>query len=88
MKIKEGYALKEIAGSYVVVPLGETQSSFKGIMTLNGVGAFIWKFLENGADREELVKEVLAEYDVDEETAARDIDRYIIKLRAEKIIED
>lgn len=88
MKIKEGYTLKEIAGSNVVVPLGDTQVSFKGIMTLNGVGAFIWKLLEKGADREELIREVLAEYDIDKETASKDIDRYIIKLRAEKIIED
>ena len=88
MKIKEGYTLKEIAGSNVVVPLGDTQISFRGIMTLNGVGAFIWKLLEKGADREKLIKEVLSQYDVDEETASKDIDRYLIKLRAEKIIED
>ncbi len=88
MKIKEGYTLREIAGSSVVVPLGDTQVSFKGIMTLNGVGAFVWKILENGADREEIIEKVLAEYDVDEETASADIDRYLMKLRAEKIIED
>lgn len=88
MKIKEGYTLREIAGSSVVVPLGDTQVSFKGIMTLNGVGAFVWKILENGANREEIIEKVLAEYDVDEETASADIDRYLMKLRAEKIIED
>lgn len=88
MKIKEGYVIREVAGSYVVVPLGDTQVSFKGIMTLNGVGAFIWRMLENGATKEELLEAVLNEYDVDAETASKDIDRYLIRLRGEKIIED
>lgn len=88
MRIKDGYVLREIAGSNIVVPLGDTQVSFKGIMTLNDVGTFIWRKLENGATKEELLGAVLAEYDIDEETASKDIDRYLIKLRGEKIIED
>lgn len=88
MKIKEGYVLREVARNNIVVPLGDAEVSFKGIMTLNDVGTFIWKILENGATKEELLNAVLNEYDVDEETASKDIDRYIVKLRAEKIIED
>lgn len=88
MKIKEGYVLREIAGSNVVVPLGNVQVSFKGIMTLNDVGSFLWKILEKGATKQELLEAVLNEYDVDEEKASKDIDRYIIKLQAEKVIED
>lgn len=88
MKIKEGYVLREVARNNIVVPLGDAEVSFKGIMTLNDVGTFIWKMLENGATKEELLNAVLNEYDVDEETASKDIDRYIVKLRAEKIIED
>ena len=88
MKIKEGYVLREVARNNIAVPLGDAEVSFKGIMTLNDVGTFIWKMLENGATKEELLNAVLNEYDVDEETASKDIDRYIIKLRAEKIIED
>lgn len=88
MKIKEGYVLREVARNNIVVPLGDAEVSFKGIMTLNDVGTFIWKILENGATKEELLNAVLNKYDVDEETASKDIDRYIVKLRAEKIIED
>ena len=50
MKIKDGYIIREVAGSNIVVPIGDEQMSFGGIMTLNPVGAFIWKLLENGAD--------------------------------------
>lgn len=88
MKIKEGYVLREVAGSNIVVPLGNAEVSFKGIMTLNDVGTFIWKKLEAGATKEELLEAVLSEYDVSEEIASKDIDIYITKLRAENIIED
>lgn len=88
MKIKEGFILREVAGSNIVVPIGDEQMSFNGVITLNDVGTFIWKHLESGATIEELVKAVTDTYDVDKETAAADIDRYIFKLRDKNIIED
>ena len=57
-------------------------------MTLNPVGAFIWKLLEKGATKEELVDAVLKEYEIDRDTASSDIDKYIAKLREKNIIED
>lgn len=90
MKIKEGYVLREVAGSNIVIPSGDAQVSFNGIMTLNDVGTLIWNLLdrENGATKQELLEAVLAEYDIDEETASKDIDRFIIKLQAQKLTED
>ena len=35
MKIKEGYIVRFVAGSYVVVSTGEKTVDFNGIMTLN-----------------------------------------------------
>lgn len=88
MRIKDGYIIREVAGSNIVVPVGDEQMSFGGIMTLNPVGAFVWKKLENGATKQELVEAVLSEYEVDRQTASADIDRYIEKLRQKNIIED
>lgn len=88
MRIKDGYIIREVAGSNIVVPVGDEQVSFGGIMTLNPVGAFVWKRLENGATKQELVEAVLSEYEVDRQTASADIDRYIEKLRQKNIIED
>ena len=89
MKIKDGYILREVAGSNIVVPVG-TQVRFNGIMTLNDVGTFIWRMLEseNGASKEEIVDAVLAEYDASREAVEKDVDRFIIKLQAQKLIED
>ena len=61
---------------------------FSGVITLNEVGAFIWKVLENGASKEEILEKMLSEYDVDKETAKKDIDEYIQALRGAELIED
>ncbi len=88
MKIKENYILREVAGSSIVVPVGDAQMSFNGIMTLNDVGTFIWKILENGADREQIIDSVLETYDVERKKAEQDIDKYLNKLRDKNLIEE
>lgn len=88
MKIKEGYLLREVAGSNIVVPVGEGSIDFSGVITLNEVGAFIWKVLEKGASKEEILEKMLSEYDVDPKTAENDINEYIQALRGAELIED
>ena len=87
MKIKNNFVLKKIAGSYVVVPVRTRAVDFSGIIKLSESGAFLWKLLEKGADREELIEKMLEEYAVDEATAAADIDRFVAKLREADLIE-
>ena len=86
MKIKDGFVLREVAGSYIVVAVGEAVKTFKGIVNLNETGAFLWKILEKGATKDELLKKLLAEYDVDEETAKADIDGFVNKLQEAKLV--
>mgnify|MGYP007095657831 FL=1 len=45
MKIKNGFAKREIAGSYIVVPVGKEASEFNGMITLNESGSFFWDCL-------------------------------------------
>jgi len=81
MKIKDNFILKEIAGSYVVVPVRSRAVDFSGVIKLTESGAFLWRLLEKGADREELVAALLDEYEVDEVTASKDVDRFVDSLR-------
>ena len=87
MKVKDNFVLKKIAGSYMVVPVRSRAVDFSGIIKLSESGAFLWKVLENGADREELIKALLDEYEVDEATAAADVDRFVAKLSEADLIE-
>ncbi|MDO4300479.1 MAG: PqqD family protein [Clostridia bacterium] len=88
MKIKEGYLLREVAGSNIVVPVGEGAMDFSGVITLNEVGAFIWKLLENDITKEEILKKMLEEYEVEKAVAEKDIEEYISSLRGAELIAD
>ncbi len=86
MKIKDGFILREVADSYLVVAVGEAVKQFNGVINLNETGAFLWKLLEKGCDEKGLKDALLAEYDVDEETAAADIKAFVGKLKEADLI--
>ncbi len=87
MKIKEGYLLHDIAGNYVVIGVLQNVVNMTGLMTVNEVGAFLWHKLEKGATEEELLAEVLNEYEIDRETAQKDIKDFLNKLEQHNILE-
>ncbi|MBQ8817838.1 MAG: PqqD family protein [Clostridia bacterium] len=87
MKIKKGFVAKEIAGQYVVVALGAASKIFNGIIKLNDSAKFIWDMLSEGAEKTEIVDALLAEYDVDKETAERDVDAFVAQLEGANILE-
>ncbi len=85
MKLKEGFMLKEVAGSYIVVPVG--QVDFTAMITVNETGAFLWELLQEGAELEALCAKMTAEYDIDRETAMRDIESFIKILSDNNLME-
>ena len=80
MKIKDGFILREVAGNYIVVAVGDAVKNFNGVINLNETGAFLWKILEKGGDSESLTSALLGEYDVAEEIAKADVEAFITKL--------
>ncbi|MBO5743716.1 MAG: PqqD family protein [Clostridia bacterium] len=86
MKIKDGFILREIAGSFVVVPVGQNLVDFSTMITLNETAAFLWNCLSEGASEEELCEKLLSEYEgVTKEDALADI-KEIVKILEEKNI--
>ncbi len=88
MKVKEDYLLRNVAGSHIVVPVGEGCLDFSGVITLNEVGAFLWEKLQNDVTEEGLVEALLNEYDVDRATAEADVKEYIEKLKGADLLAD
>ena len=80
MKLKKNFILRQVADTWVVLPLAEATVDFSAVMTLNGSGALLWQNLEQGADREGLVAALTAEYEVTEQKAAADVDAFLEKL--------
>ena len=61
MKVDKEFVLREIAGDYVIIPIGRTVLSFNGLITVNEIGAFLWNLLQEDVTKEELVATVLDE---------------------------
>ena len=86
MKIKDGFVLREVADSFVVMNIGG-ELAFNGMITLNEVGAFIWKAVENGDNAEEIAKKITLEYEIDYETALSDTKVIIEKMNGVGVLE-
>ena len=69
------------------MPTGDNIATFGGTVVLNEVSAFIYRQLENPVSREDLLTAVLNEYDVDEATAAADLDKLLEQLDSMGLLE-
>ena len=80
MKLKDGFILRTVAGETVVLPAAGV-TDFDMMITLNDTGKFLWERLAVGAEETDLVKALLAEYDVAEETAAKSVAAFVARLK-------
>lgn len=80
MKLKDGFLLRNMAGSNVVIPIGQRAVDMNGMITLNETGAFIWKQLEQGKNEDEIVAAILETYDVEESHARACVATFLRKL--------
>ena len=87
MKIKKDFILRKVADSYVVVPVGKLTLDFNGIINLNETGAFLFGLLQERAEKEDLLRKMLEEYDVTPEKAAADIDVFLKKAEEADVLE-
>lgn len=86
MKLKENFVLRQVADTWVVLPVGQQSVDFNAMLTLNESGAILWRALEQGGDRDALADALLAEYEVDRNTALADVDEFLHKLKEVGII--
>lgn len=87
MKIKDGFMLRQIADTFIVIPLGEKVIEFNGLMTLSESGALLWYKLQKGASMEDLISSILNEYDVNEEIAKADVNQFVSSISEKGLIE-
>jgi len=87
MRIKEGYIIRKIAGSDIVVPVGENISDFNGIISLNESAAFLWKMLVDESETEQLTEGLMKEYEISRELAEKDAGHFVERLQEAGILE-
>lgn len=88
MKIKDGFTLRNIAGSDIVVPVGNASKVFNGMITLNDSGAFLWSALQKDTTIDEVVAKLTGEYEVSTEQATADVQKFVDMLRENDLIDE
>lgn len=86
MKLKKQLVKRNIAGDVILVPVGDSSLTLKGLMTLNETAEFIWDRLAAAADAEELAAALCNEYEVEPIEAMTDVEALLAQLKELEII--
>ena len=89
MKLKDGFVLNKVGGSYLAVAVGDRADEFSALIKLNGTGAFLWELLaKRDCTDKELTEMLVSEYDAPEELAKADVTRFLEQLRSGGLLDE
>jgi len=77
MRRNSEFVLRQVVGKFVVVPLGQAAETFRGMITLNRTGKFLWDLLETEQTEESLISALVATYGITEERAAGTVKKFL-----------
>ena len=81
MRVSKELILREVAGENILIPVGKAALKIHGMICLTETAAFLFGKLQ------ELVDALLTEYDVDRETAAKDVREFVEQMESVGILE-
>ena len=87
MKIKEGYAVREIGDKYIVVAIEDDTEEYSGMITLNNSGYYIWNKLKADISYDELLSDLTDKYDAPLEVIKADLDTFLENAKRVNILE-
>ena len=87
MRASKELILREVAGEYILVPVGKAALTIHGMISLSESAAFLFGKLSNDCTEEELVDALLAEYDVDRDAAIADVHDFVEQMERVGILE-
>lgn len=88
MKANPGFVLRNVVDEYILMPTGDNIGKFNGTVLLNEVSALVWEKLQNPISREDLLKAILDEFEVERAVAAADLDALLAKLKEYGVISE
>ncbi|MBQ8833663.1 MAG: PqqD family protein [Oscillospiraceae bacterium] len=81
MKTSDQFILRKIADEHLLIPVREAAISVKGLVALSESGGLLYKKLQEGCTREDLIAALMAEYEVSEAVAAEDTDAFLDQMQ-------
>lgn len=91
MKLTDGYAIREIAGNFVAVPIRQHIIDFNNRLDTNESGAFILKEIHAGLSYEQIIKDMTVKYKATEDEIPilrNDLNDFLYQAKLAHLIED
>lgn len=90
MRLKDGLILREVAGQYVIVPIGKRVQEVTNIVYISASAAYLWDYMKDHEfEKEDLVQRIMEHYTgVTEEKAREDIEKFLKILADNNILDD
>ena len=80
MKRSKDFELVNIADEHLAVPVGEKASTFRGVVTLTEAASFLLAHITEDVNSDDLVSMLVENYEVDIETAQKDVLEFIKQM--------
>jgi len=77
---------RKTGNEYVLVPIANNIADMNSVYTLNETAAFIWEHLDGKKSLREIVDCLIEEYDIDFDSASKDMSEFIDKMTKYLII--
>lgn len=89
MKLKDGLILRQVAGQYVIVPIGKRVREVTGVNYITKPAAYLWDYMkDHDFEKEDLIKLTLDRYsDATREQVSNDLDKFLNGLAEKGILE-
>lgn len=71
---------RKTGNEYVLVPVADNIADMNSVYTLNETGAFIWEQIDGIKTVEEIILLLVKEYEIDNESAEKDVFSFIENL--------
>jgi Coenzyme PQQ synthesis protein D (PqqD) len=77
---------RKTGNEYVLVPITNNIADMNSVYTLNETGAFIWEHIDGKRNVEDIIIELINEYDIDKQNAESDVLMFIENMSKYLII--
>ena len=82
---QRNYFLRQAAGAWWLVDVSQSGADYRPPLQLNEMGATIVKLCSTGVGRQEIVRQLCADYEADPERITRDVEAFLGALAQQGI---
>jgi hypothetical protein len=77
---------RQVAGEDLLIPVRGSVADMQRLFVLDGIADFIWQRLDGKRSAADLVREVVADFDVAHDVAEADVQRFLSELDEQGLI--